>query len=136
MRLFVPALIHMHTMHQKAQAIMDIHTVADILLYDLWQSPSNKGQWNTYTSSIIIWNNGIESIGWSNTQDGVMRIQGNYDATKQQWTKKIQQLIGPQLHIHFAVDYSHDRINQVTVYIKDTKDTHNTVTVMWSFYGR
>ncbi|HEV2916479.1 MAG TPA: hypothetical protein VGW78_01920 [Candidatus Babeliales bacterium] len=132
-RLFLPALLGMHTCHKKTHTILDMQNVADVLLHDLWQATSDKKQWYIYNNTTLLWQSDNDAISWVNTPEGIMRMQGEYDSRRHVWHKKIQNLIAPSMQIQCTVQDSIERLLFILVTIKHEQEK---LDVVWSFYGR
>jgi hypothetical protein len=133
LRIFVPGLLQMHAYHKKIQASIDAHLIIDQLFHDLWQAPKNIHAWPVHSSTTIIWHSGTDYIGWTNTPEGIKRIQGNYDIRSNTWHKKSQSLIASHGKIQFRADYNHEWM--LALYIQ-VYDDHNRIDTVWSFYGQ
>jgi type II secretory pathway component PulJ len=132
-RVLLPGLIAMQQKHRRCQEIMEMHMAADLLLRDLWTAPATPQSWYRCTQSTLVWQREKDAVGWYVTREGIQRAQGDYDATRHVWRKKVQSVVSRHTRVHFSHEASPDRMLMLSAHCayNDIKTE-----LVWSFYGR
>jgi hypothetical protein len=133
MQLMGPGIISSFSRTNGCQSLLDLHSASDLFLRDLWQAPADISAWHVHTDSLLIWNSGKKTVGWSTADATIKRMEGLYEPASGAWRDLIQSVVLKNAHGIFRS--SHDTNHMKSIALHITKNNHSVQT-FWCFYGR
>lgn len=93
----VQSHIQTSSYYQKAALYAHMTVVLDRLADDLVTAPASLHTWKLVAPTTHIWHNGVQDVGWQNTPEGIIRLQGRYTLAEKGWTTKNISFFHPAL---------------------------------------
>jgi hypothetical protein len=99
--------------------LMNAFSALDLLRYELSQAPCRKSAWYFIGDSRLIWQiPGGQARGYSLKKEKLIRIEGNYDASRKRWIKKSSSLMLTSIaKVRFWHDMQQDVVKAVGIEI-------------------
>ena len=87
-----------------SNTMINLYVAHDLLARDLRTASAQKKQWKKITASALIWHAAQKDIGWYQEKDTLIRVEGQYNAEKNVWHKKIKSVVAqPITQVAFNV---------------------------------
>ncbi len=82
---------------RQATELLQLYAAHDVLVRDLRAAPALREHWKKIHTKELIWHVGNHDVGWRVEDKKLLRLEGRYDAEKQQWMKKTKSVVADKV---------------------------------------